>query len=49
MNSELNDDNSINYVCVYHDYCQLLPISTIEKHTMSIISIKIITIIMIIE
>jgi len=32
MNNQLNDnvyDNSINYVCVYHDYCQLLPISII--------------------
>jgi len=30
--SQLNDkiyDHSINYVCVYHDYCQLLPISII--------------------
>jgi len=49
MNSQLNDkiyDNSINYVCIYHD-CRLR--LSLEKHTMSIIANKIITIITIIE
>ena len=36
MNSQLNDkvyDNSINYVCVHHDYCLLLLISIIINLT----------------
>ena len=52
MNSQLNDkiyDNSINYVCVYHDYCLFWLSLTLEMHTMPITANKTIPITTIIE